>query len=245
MGRRSQHRHNSRGQSLVEFAVVLPVVLLVILIALDFGRVFLAWVEVNNAVREAANFAAQNPNPNANGQAQYQQLIANEWANIDCTVPSPAPTPTFPAGTSVGQPAEVSITCQFHPITPVIGAILGGSVAVGGFAAFPIRAGAIAGIPVQTGPVPTPTSPPSSSPTPSTSPSPTVSPTPSPTPMCTVPDFVGTATNKAQNTWTKAGFSLSVVFDPLIPPQYGITSQSQTPGASLPCDSTGITVSSK
>ncbi len=57
-----QHKDRSRGQSLVEFALVLPMILLLMLIALDFGRVFLGWVALNNSARVAANYAAMNPN---------------------------------------------------------------------------------------------------------------------------------------------------------------------------------------
>ena len=59
-----QHNERSRGQSLVEFALVLPMILLLMLIAIDFGRVFLGWVGLNNAARVAANYAALHPNPN-------------------------------------------------------------------------------------------------------------------------------------------------------------------------------------
>ena len=57
-----QHNDRSRGQSLVEFALVLPLILLLMLIAIDFGRVFLGWVGLNNAARVAANYAAMHPN---------------------------------------------------------------------------------------------------------------------------------------------------------------------------------------
>lgn len=248
-------KRRSRGQSLTEFALVLPVFLLVVLIGLDFGRAFLAWVEVNNAVREAANFAALNPdawnagNPNAGEQAQYQTLITNEWANIDCTVPSPAPDPDFPGGNAIGAPAKVTISCQFHLITPIISAVLGNAIAVSGTAAFPIRSGAIAGIPVQTGPVPTPTQAPSPTPTPAPTPtpSPTPVPTPTPTPMCTVPNLVNASlngANSAQSKWTGAGFTTAnLLYSPLYSHGNGtVKTQSLAPNQSLPCGSTIITV---
>ena len=54
------HRWLSRpsGQSLVEFALILPVMLLLALIALDFGRVYLGWINLQNMARAASNFAA-------------------------------------------------------------------------------------------------------------------------------------------------------------------------------------------
>ena len=61
-----QPKDRSRGQSMVEFALVIPLILLLMLIAIDFGRVFLGWVGLNNAARVAANYAAMHP-ARANG----------------------------------------------------------------------------------------------------------------------------------------------------------------------------------
>ena len=62
-GRRSGRRSTqSKGQSLTELAITLPVVFLMVLFGIDFGRVYLGWVSLNNAVREAANYAALHPN---------------------------------------------------------------------------------------------------------------------------------------------------------------------------------------
>ena len=41
-------RRRTRGQSLVEFALVLPVLLFLTLIALDFGRVYLGYINLQN-----------------------------------------------------------------------------------------------------------------------------------------------------------------------------------------------------
>src|SRR5262245_17035674 len=56
------HRHlakRSRGQSFVEFAVVLPIVLVFLAATLDLGRVFYANITLNNAAREGAFQAAK------------------------------------------------------------------------------------------------------------------------------------------------------------------------------------------
>ena len=75
-------------------------------------------------------------------------------------------------------------------------------------------------------------------------PTPTPTPTPSPTPaMCTVISLLNVQTNKAQGNWNDAGFSGSVIFSPLVPPNYRIQWQSLTVGTSVPCSS-GITVRS-
>lgn len=51
----------SRGQALVEFALVVPIITLLLLAILDFSRVFSAVITVESAAREAADFGAFGP----------------------------------------------------------------------------------------------------------------------------------------------------------------------------------------
>ena len=48
------------GQSLAEFALLLPVLLLLALGAMDFGRLYFAYVSVTNASRNAAQYGSFN-----------------------------------------------------------------------------------------------------------------------------------------------------------------------------------------
>jgi len=50
--RRFRWRPHTRGQAVVEFAIVLPVMVLLLVFAIDFGRVLFSWIEVMNAARE-------------------------------------------------------------------------------------------------------------------------------------------------------------------------------------------------
>src|SRR5262245_7941185 len=244
-----------RGQSLVEFALAAPVVLLMVLFGVDFGRVFLGWVSLTNAARAAANFAAINPTawgalPNSAAQAEFVNRINNETQGINCVLPAELPDPTFPSGTALGSPAVVSLTCRFSLITPIIGNIIGSSIPVSVTASFPIRSGMINGVPATSGgtlptiaPTATPIMPtPSPSPTPTPVPTPVV--TPTPVPNCIVPDFKSTSTSTATATWVAAGFSASnLSFSPLVPPHFTIKHQTLTKGKSVPCTS-AMTVSS-
>ena len=268
--RRLERRRRSVGQSLAEFALTMPLALFMVLFGLDFGRVFLGWVALNQAAREAANFAAMNPTAwtvpyNMSALSEYSRLIQTEASNINCELVSVA-APTFSSGTSIAAPATVTLTCRFSLITPIISTILGDSIAVSASSAFPIRAGTIEGIPVQTttptaSPAPTPTggSPtatpgptasvnPSASPGASASVAPTAGPTSTPAPtatpaQCHVVSLLGTKTNKAAAKWLAAGFTGSVIFSPLVPPTYTIAWQSLTVSTTVwvPCTSS-ITV---
>ena len=88
-----ERRHErSRGQGLVEFALVIPILLLLTLTALDFGRVYLGYINLQNMARIAANFAANNPTawdatPDADKQLKYRNQILADAAATNCTLP--------------------------------------------------------------------------------------------------------------------------------------------------------------
>src|SRR5262249_57630593 len=111
-GRGSGRRDKARGQSLVEFALVLPILLFLTLIALDFGRVYLGYINLQNMARIAANFAANNssawdgvvvPQDATLKTKYYNQIIADASAincrlvdaNGDGTINADDFTPTF------------------------------------------------------------------------------------------------------------------------------------------------------
>lgn len=254
---------------MAEFALTMPMALFMVLFGLDLGRVFLGWVSLNQATREAATFAAMNPTAwtlpyDLTAQAEYARLVTTETAQINCDLGA-VPTPVFSSGTSIAAPAKVTLTCQFHLITPIISIILGDTIPVTASSAFPIRSGTIEGVPVEsttptstpaptsTGGTPTATPDPSASAGPSSSPGSTATVAPTPTPgvtptpiasgYCTVVSLIGTKTNRATLKWQQAGFSGNVIFSPLVPPTYTIAWQSLTVDTVQPCTS-GITVRS-
>lgn len=243
-------RPRARGQSLVEFAISFPVVMAMILFGVDFGRVFVGWLSLTNAVREAANYASINPTAwsrsNDEAIAEYERLIAAEAGDTACELPATLPGPTFPNGDAVGEPAVVSISCRFSLITPLVSGILGDAIDVSASASFPIRSGLLGGSGFGPGlPNVTPgtgaTTPPGPGGTaqPTITPFPTPSQLPTPSPLCTVPDLRDVNTSQATRRWTDGGFAASnLTFNPLVPPHFKIRIQSLAAGASTSCDST-------
>lgn len=144
-------RTRSRGQSLLEFALIVPALMLLLMFAIDFGRVYLGWVNLQNMTRIAANFASSN----ADGfspvdpavQSRYRALVANDAKAINCTPPNPIPDPVFASGTDIGDLVLVHIDCRFRVITPVISSILGGDVLVSAESSFPIKTGIVGTVP--------------------------------------------------------------------------------------------------
>jgi hypothetical protein len=50
-------RRRSRGQALVEFALILPVLLILLMVLIEVARLFSAWLIIENSAREAARYA--------------------------------------------------------------------------------------------------------------------------------------------------------------------------------------------
>ena len=157
---RAAPEERSLGQSLVEFALTLPVILFLTLVALDFGRVYLGYINLQNMSRIAANFAANHPNawgstldPNwSQEQTQYRTQILADASAINCRLPQSSGVAVVPApvftdvdsdGNSnhLGDRVTVQISCTFDVITPGISNVLGGTVAVSAESNFPVKSG--------------------------------------------------------------------------------------------------------
>ena len=55
---RGRKRARSRGQSLVEFSIVLPLLLTMVGVVIDAARVYQAWTNLESATRDAAQYLA-------------------------------------------------------------------------------------------------------------------------------------------------------------------------------------------
>jgi hypothetical protein len=191
-------RKRSRGQSLVELAITIPILITILLIAVDVGRVYLGWVSLSNVARIGANFAAQNPDAwqgsgDATVKSRYQTLMKKDAVGIDCTLPSTLPAPTFDSSDpyALGSQVSVNLTCSFALITPFLSSVVGdgaGNLNVASEAVFTIRSGSVDDV-VIGGEVPSETANPTASPTatptatPDGTPDPSASATPTPQPI--------------------------------------------------------------
>ena len=139
----------SRGQAMVEFALILPVMMLILLIAVDFGRLFSAYISDVNAAREGANYAAAHAADTtyttiafnqgivdaATGQSNVQGQSGGGALNVSskCFSPSAPSTPIdchdaskFAPG--IGNQVTVTVNQPFAFLTPFIGSLFGGSL---------------------------------------------------------------------------------------------------------------------
>jgi Flp pilus assembly protein TadG len=89
--RPARHRRRSRGQALVEFALVMPVFLLVLSGILDFGFMLYSRMTVISAAREGARVAAMTADSTTMSAAARSRAIASA-ANGGLTIASSSVT---------------------------------------------------------------------------------------------------------------------------------------------------------
>lgn len=234
----ARRRCRRRGQALAEFALAAPVLMLILLICIDAGRLFYGHVAIHNATRIAANYAASHPDAwpaSALEQAEYNDQIVRDTGSLNCdrgAIPDPQFNPPGPPPRSPGDghSATVTLTCDFYPITPFIKDIFGIKLTLTATDTFPIRSGFLAGIPLGVG-LPTPTPTPTATPTPTPTPTPPPGPTPTPTPtppagQCRVPTMLGTTVDEAVAAWDAAGFRPQKLNVEIGPPNYVVATES-------------------
>jgi Flp pilus assembly protein TadG len=136
---RLSHRRSERGQSMVEMALMMTVLLVVLSAVLDLGRGFFSFIAIQNAAAEGALYAAINPlcrdantpgctNPNnvvfrtqnesPDGLVDKQKMAISVSCNDGDTCGSSALVE--------GQPITVTVLYQFQMLGPFSAAVPGG-----------------------------------------------------------------------------------------------------------------------
>lgn len=186
-------RQSTLGQALVETALLMPILLILLLGAIDFGRVFFGWVNLHQAARIGANFAAAHPDMTPSERAAYVTLIEGDTAGLNCDLEDPLPNPIYtrPDGTPTGDPvlgdySVLMLECDFTLVTPLAGILFGDPINLDATATFPVRDGCV------NCPTPAPATPP-----------------PTPVQCRQVPDMVGMSVAGARLAWGSAGFFTS------------------------------------
>lgn len=222
-------RARRRGQSLVEFAVVLPMLLLLLGGAIDLGRAFFARIAVENATKEGVLFGATRPNCDDAG-AGCADPFNVEWhirkdlgdATISWTAEClRAGAPVALADCEPDDLYRVVVNQTFPLVTPLLSGLFGSGVELSASATAVVFSDAM-------GPA---------GPTPSGSPAPTPSAAPG---ECLVPDLVGLRANDVDDPWDDRGFTGAITKNGS--GNFTVMGQSLVAGTFQPCTS-AITIS--
>lgn len=127
------------GQSIVEFAIVLPLVIVVILALADFGRALFMFLEAEHAASDAARMAAVDFTPPAGTSLQnylQQSLVFGELGSGSGSGAGAQGKAKlcidFPnTSSNRGDPVRVKVTDSFNFVP---GGIIPGSVTIAGSA---------------------------------------------------------------------------------------------------------------
>lgn len=117
-------RETEAGQSLVEFAFILPAFLLLLFALVDFGRGFYTWLVVTQAAREGARAAAVQLDNNAINAKIYGSFCTTASPPSGCSLDTSKMTITK---TNVqgarGSQATVEVNYTFSYVTPIGGIV--------------------------------------------------------------------------------------------------------------------------
>src|SRR5690349_13313868 len=104
-------RPRSRGQAIVELAVILPVIMILLAAGADLARIFHSQVAIESAARAGALEAASHPSSFQSGQA------CNATTNrVMCAVITESTGSFFTIA-----PADVALSCNPSPCTEALG----------------------------------------------------------------------------------------------------------------------------
>ncbi len=135
-------RAKSSGQSLVEFVLILPIMLVLLGVAVDFGRLFYTYVAVENAAKEGALVGARSPLCNQVGASgcgnpnNVKWHVENEAPNLvdgsgnsllSSTVACRRPDGTLVQAISDcldGDTYQVEVSAAFRMVTPLVSSFL-------------------------------------------------------------------------------------------------------------------------
>ncbi|WDC84543.1 pilus assembly protein [Caloramator sp. mosi_1] len=115
-----------KGQALIEFTIILPILLLIIMGIAEFGIMLNSYLTIQNASREGARQGIMGAN-----DYEIYNVVLDSLENLDETKVNLTITPSDTNRKS-GDELKIKIEYQYDLIIPIIKNILGGSVILKG-----------------------------------------------------------------------------------------------------------------
>jgi len=107
-----------RGQDLVEYAITLPIFLLLVFGFIDLGRAAYYFSALQNGAREGARYGIVNPGNNAG----IQNMVQNRVVGLDLNDLTVLP-PVWTADT-----VTVTVQFSFKPVNPILSGVFPGGL---------------------------------------------------------------------------------------------------------------------
>ncbi len=112
---RRRREKGEKGQALVEFALLVPIFLILLFAIVDFGMGFYSWITVTNSAREGARIGAVLASENEIRDRVFDTAgLINEGTNMDVFVTNSADNGGLP-----GESVVVQVDYRYDLITPL------------------------------------------------------------------------------------------------------------------------------
>jgi hypothetical protein len=111
-----KRKSRERGQDLAEFALILPILLLILMVILDLGRAVYYYSSMQSSSREGARYGIVHYEPG--DIPDIETVVRSKAVGLD-------PLALQVVVTLDDEIVQVMMTYQFTPVTPLIGALLG------------------------------------------------------------------------------------------------------------------------
>lgn len=111
-------KNNQKGQSLVEVAITLPVIILIMAGVLDLGRAYFTYVALSDAAAEGAAYAAINP-------GDTTQIVERAVESSNGLLVLDQDQITIQNNSlTAGSPITVTVTYDYALLTPILDSIV-------------------------------------------------------------------------------------------------------------------------
>ncbi len=113
---RTLRRRGEKGQALTEFALLIPIFLILLFAIVDFGMGFHSWITVTNSAREGARL----------GVVQATEADIKDRVRLTANLPDEDTKMTVTVTNAQGQPGEsvvVQVDYDYDLITPLAGLV--------------------------------------------------------------------------------------------------------------------------
>lgn len=112
--------HSEKGASAVEFALLLPILMLLILGIIQFGFIFYHYISITHAAREGARWAAlEQPD------SDVRLKVKNSAPGLTITDVDIIINPSGDRSGKIGEPVAVTVDYKTPIIAPFIGEAMG------------------------------------------------------------------------------------------------------------------------
>ena len=116
--RLNARNRGDRGQALVELALIVPILIIIMLGVVDYGRVYFAYISVTNGARIGADYAAAGPSEAADTAAIKAAAVGDTTNLLNQSATNPDVTVVTANDSQGTLYADVTMTYTFTTLFP-------------------------------------------------------------------------------------------------------------------------------